>query len=291
MKLVSLLPPFLLAGPAAAGQNLPPFTEALLPMNSELYAVAIGPGGPDEEFGSDAVNGGFYRIVPGGTAEEIELSDGQGLRNPTGLVRAGDQIFIVDGNQVISTAPNGLVNWRQSLDAEGVFFYDIEALDDSTLIVSDFGRGVFVSVAVQTGEFQPHLGDLRINGLARFAIAEEGIYAVSWGSDDAWDSALYMVPQSEGSNTADLIADGFGNLESVGLVNGNVVVGGYRGHETFPEARLLSIASEGTVSPLSAGSHSQGVSDIFFDGSTIWLTYFYDAAYEKLSSQTLLQTE
>ncbi|KIC32224.1 hypothetical protein RA25_12320 [Leisingera sp. ANG-S5] len=280
-----------MAGPAAAGQSLPPFTEALLPMGSNLYAVSIGPGGPGEEFGSDAANGGFYRIVPGGTAEEIELSDGQGLRNPTGLVQAGNQIFIVDGNQVISTAPDGLVNWRQSLDDEGVFFYDVEALDDNTLIVSDFGWGVFVSAEVQTGAIQPYLGDLRINGLARFAIADKGIYAVSWGSDDAWDSALYLVAQSQGSNTADLIADGFGNLESVGLINGNIVVGGYRGHEKFPEARLLSISPEGTVLSLSTGSHSQGVSDIFFDGTSIWLTYFYDAFYKKLSSQTLQKTE
>lgn len=291
MKLFPLLAACSLACPAAAEQGLPPFTEALLPLDSDLYAVAIGPGGPGEEFGSDAANGGLYRILPGGKAEEIELSDGRGLRNPTGLVQAGSQIIIVDGNQIISTSPDGSVDWRQSLDAEGVFFYDVETLDDSTLIVSDFGRGAFVSVAIQTGEIRPHLGDLRINGLARFAIADEGIYAVSWGSDDAWDSALYMVPQSEGSNTADLIADGFGNLESVGLVNGSIVVGGYRGHEKFPEARLLSIAPEGTVLPLSVGSHSQGVSDIFFDGSSIWLTYFYDAFYEKLSFQTLQKTE
>ena len=135
--------------PAIAKQAAPPFTEAVLPKGSDLYAVAIGPGGPGKEFGSDATNGGLYRIKPNGEQIEIVLSDGQGLRNPTGLAEVNGQIVLVDGNQVISVGTDGVVNWRKTLNEEGVFFYDVEVLDEATLLVSDFGRGVFVSVASQ----------------------------------------------------------------------------------------------------------------------------------------------
>ncbi|MEX0319515.1 MAG: hypothetical protein AB3N21_16265 [Ruegeria sp.] len=285
MKTLSLLVACSVACPAVAEQKLPPFTEAVLPMESDLYAVSIGPGGPGEEFGSDATNGGLYRIASDGETEEIELSDGQGLRNPTGMVRAGNQIIIVDGNEVISTQPDGAVSWRQGLDEDGVFLYDIEVLNENTLLVSDFGRGAFLSVAPQTGQIQPYHGDLRISGLARFAIAETGIYAVSWGSDDAWDSALYWVPHSDNGHTVATLSEGFGNLESVEIVNETVIVGGYRGHEKYPNAKLLRVETDGTVHPLITGSHSRGISDIFFDGSSIWLTYFYDASYAELPSQ------
>ncbi|MDP5219793.1 hypothetical protein Q5Y75_21435 [Ruegeria sp. 2205SS24-7] len=285
MKAHSLLIACTAACPAVAEQKLPPFTEAVLPIGNDVYAVSIGPGGPDEEFGSDATNGGLYKLTPDGTTEEIKLSDGQGLRNPTGMVRSSNQIVIVDGNEIISTALDGTVNWRQALDEDGVFLYDIEALDENTLFVSDFGRGAFLSVATQTGQIQPYLNDLPVSGLARFAIAETGIYAVSWGSDDAWDSALYWVPHSSNGDNAVSLADGFGNLESVEIVNGTVVVGGYRGHEKYPNARLMRVETDGNILPLSAGSHSRGISDMLFDGSSIWLTYFYDASYAELPSQ------
>ncbi|MFY0311842.1 hypothetical protein ACFMBG_18310 [Leisingera sp. D0M16] len=120
-KAFPLLTACALSCPASAEQRLPALTEALLPVGSDLYAVAIGPGGPGEEFGSDATNGRLYRIDPGGAAEEIRLSDGHGVGNPAGIVRAGSQIVIVDGNQVISTALDGSVNCRQVPDVEGVF--------------------------------------------------------------------------------------------------------------------------------------------------------------------------
>ncbi|MCL6286198.1 hypothetical protein M3P21_22150 [Ruegeria sp. 2012CJ41-6] len=285
MKVLSLLVACTVACPAVAEHKLPPFTEAVLPIGNDIYAVSIGPGGPDEEFGSDATNGGLYKVASDGASEEIKLSDGQGLRNPTGMVRSGNQIVIVDGNEVISTASDGTVNWRQALDEDGVFLYDIEVLDENTILVSDFGRGRFLSVATQTGQIQPYLGDLRISGLARFAVAETGIYAVSWGSDDAWDSALYWVPHSDDGHTAATLSDGFGNLESVELINDIVVVGGYRGHKEHPIAKLMRVETNGTILPLDAGSHSRGISDILFDGSSIWLTYFYDASYAELPSQ------
>ncbi len=285
MKVLSLLVACSVACPVVAEQKLPPFTEAVLPMGNYIYAVSIGPGGPDEEFGSNAANGGLYKLTPEGETEEIKLSDGQGLRNPTGMVRSGNQIVIVDGNEVISTAPDGTINWRQALDDDGVFLYDIEALDESTLLVSDFGRGVFFSVATQTGQIQPYNGDLHISGLARFAITETGIYAVSWSGDDAWDSALYWVPHSGNGDTATSLANGFGNLESVEIIDDTVVVGGYRGHEEHPTAKLLRVATDGAIHPLSAGSRSRGISDILFDGSSIWLTYFYNASYAELPSQ------
>ncbi|WP_298855363.1 hypothetical protein [uncultured Ruegeria sp.] len=285
MKVLSLLVASAVACPAVAEHKLPPFTEAVLPIGNDIYAVSIGPGGPDEEFGSDATNGGLYKVASDGASEEIKLSDGQGLRNPTGMVRSGNQIVIVDGNEVISTALDGTINWRQALDGDGVFLYDIEVLDENTLLVSDFGRGAFLSVATKTGQIQPYFGDLRIIGLARIAIAKTGIYAVSWGSDDAWDSALYWVPHSDNGHTVATLSDGFGNLESVELINDTVVVGGYPGHKEHPRAKLMRVETNGTILPVDAGSHSRGISDIFFDGSSIWLTYFYDASYAELPSQ------
>ena len=294
-RLLPFLAAFAAAFPAIAGQaspvTTPPFTEAVLPIESDLYAVAIGPGGPGKEFGSDATNGGLYRIEPGSTPVAIELSDGQGLRNPTGLVEVDGHIVLVDGNQIISVTTDGVVNWRKTLTDDNVFLYDVEVLDEATLIVSDFGRGSFVSVSARSGETQPYLGDVQIDGLARFEITEAGILAVSWGADDAWDSALYLVSHSDETATAEMLSDGFGNLESVESVDGNVVVGGYRGHREFPSVKLMHITPDGTVRPLAAGSATQGVSDIYFDGSSIWLTNFYDAAYEMLPTQKLWDSQ
>ena len=268
--------------------GLPPYTEAVLPIEDVLYAVAIGPGGPGEEFGLDETNGGLYRLDPEGSYSQVELSDGLGLRNPTGMVQHSGQIVLVDGNQVVSVSPNGDVNWRSTLDGEGVFFYDIEALNAKTLIVSDFGRGKFVSVQSQSGEINPYLDQVEVSGLARFEISGEGIYAVSWGADDAWNSAVYQVTDANGAEEAKLLADGFGNLESIELVDGHIVVGGYRGHEKFQDAKLLQLDADGDVSALSVGSETKGVSDIFFDGGSVWLNYFYDASYEKLAVTSLL---
>lgn len=290
-KLLAILAAWAMAVPALATQTAPPFTEAVLPIGPDLYAVAIGPGGPGEEFGSDETNGGLYRIMADGTAVEIGLSDGQGLRNPTGLVGTGGNIVLVDGNQIISVAPDGVVHWRKTLEDDGVFLYDIEALDDDTLIVSDFGRGVFVAIAARSGETRPYLDGIQINGLARFEVTENGIYAVSWGADDAWDSALYLVSDLDGTATLELLSDGFGNLESVEVIDGNVVVGGYRGHKTFPNVKLLQVGSDGIVRPIATGSATQGVSDMYSDGTSVWLTFFYDASFEALPSQKLLQTD
>ncbi len=272
--------------PALAGETmvsgLPPFTEALLPVGTELYAVSIGPGGPDEEFGSSALNGGLYRLDAGGAHEIVELSDGEGLRNPTGIAEIDGQIVLVDGNQAISLSPDGIVNWRRSLEEDGAFFYDIEVLDEARLLASDFGRGAFVSISAHSGDMEPYLEEVRIDGLARFEIGDEGIYAVSWGADDAWNSAVYLVTAADGQARAEKLADGFGNLESIEIVDAKVFVGGYRGHEELPAAKLMRLDPDGKVHALEAGSDTKGISDIFFDGESLWLTYFYDAAYERL---------
>ena len=195
---------------------------------------------------------------------------------------------MVDGNQVISVSTDGKVNWRKTLGEEGVFFYDIEALDETTLIVSDFGRGVFLSVDAGSGDIQPYLRDVKIKGLARFEIAKAGIFAVSWGADDAWDSALHLI--SPGGK-AKMLTSGFGNLESVEVIDGKVVVGGYRGHETFPNTKLMRVGLDGTVKPLAPAAATKGVSDMYFEGSSVWLTYFYDAAFERVPAQTLWGTK
>ncbi len=291
MKSLHSLIFMMIVQPAIAGgttvSGLPPYTEAILPMGSDLFAVSIGPGGPDEEFGSDAVNGGLYRINSSGAHEFIELSDGEGLRNPTGIVEIGDQIVIVDGNQVISTSPEGSVNWRKSQDEDGVFFYDIEMLDDATLIVSDFGRGVFMSVSAETGDIRPYLQGIQIDGLARFEIDDDRIYAASWGADNAWDSAVYRVSGINGDAVSEKLADGFGNLESVEVIGGKVIVGGYRGHEDHQTSKLMRLGANGSVHPLRHGSETRGVSDIHSDGKSVWLTFFHDASYSELPVKRL----
>ncbi len=289
-KLLSMLVAWALATPVLAGQAVPPFTEAVLPIGPDVYAAAIGPGGPGDEFGSDATNGGLYRIAPDGMSVAIELSDGQGLRNPTGLVEIGGNIVLVDGNQIISATTGGQVNWRRALEIDGVFFYDIEVLNADTLIVSDFGRGVFVTVDAHTGEIKRYLDHIQISGLARFEVSDAGIYAVSWGADDAWDSALYLVSIVEETARLEMIVDGFGNLESVETLDGNIIVGGYRGHEDYPDAKLLQVAPDRVIKPLTAGSRTQGISDLYVDGTTVWLTYFYDASYEALPTEMLLSS-
>ena len=73
MRIIPFLAAGVVAFPAYAQQVVPPYTESLMPVETDLYAVAIGPGGPGEEFGSDATNGGLYRIEPGGMHKKIEF--------------------------------------------------------------------------------------------------------------------------------------------------------------------------------------------------------------------------
>ena len=291
MKTLSTLFALTIVQPVAADETLisglPPFIEAILPLGTEVYGVSIGPGGPSDEFGSQSTNGGLYKLGSNDAHESIALSDGEGLRNPTGLVELGGQVVLVDGNQVISLSPDGKVNWRTSYDEEGVFFYDIEVLSDSTLLVSDFGRGVFVTVSTNSGDIQPFLDDVQFNGLARFEIAGDQIYAVSWGADDAWDSAVYRVSGLDGIGQLEKFVDGFGNLESIEVVDGTVIVGGYRGHQDHQQSKLMRLDTEGRVHSLEAGSNTQGVSDIYFDGNAIWLNFFYDSAYAKVPAKHL----
>lgn len=214
-----------------------------------------------------------------GSQKLIELSDGEGLRNPTGIVGTKDQIVLVDGNQVISTSTDGTVAWRKSLDEDGVFFYDIEALDEATLLVSDFGRGVFVRVASDAGTIQPYLPEIQISGLARFELDGDKIFAASWGADDAWDSAVYRVSDLEDIAMTEKLSDGFGNLESVEVIDGQVILGAYRGHGDHQTTKLLKLDASEKVKPLQLGSDTQGVSDIYFDGKRVWLTHFYDASF------------
>ncbi|MFA3920525.1 hypothetical protein [Ruegeria hyattellae] len=268
--------------------GLPSFTEAILPLGADVYAIYIGPGGPGEEFGSQETNGGLYKLGPSGAHVSITLSDGEGLRNPTGLVELGDQIVLVDGNQVISLSHEGEVNWRKSHDEEGVFFYDIEVLNNATLLVSDFGRGGFVTVSANTGDIQPALDDVQINGLARFEITDDQIYAVSWGADDAWDSAVYRISGLDEAGLSEKLAGGFGNLESIEVVGGTVVVGGYRGHQNHQAFKLMKLDTEGGVHSLDAGSNTHGVSDIYSDGHSVWLNFFYDEAYAKIPAKHFL---
>lgn len=289
IKSLSALVTFTIVQSVAAEEtlvrSLPSFTEAILPLGADVYAISIGPGGPGEEFGSQATNGGLYKLGPSGVHESITLSDGEGLRNPTGLVELGDQIVLVDGNQVVSLSLEGDVNWRTSYDGEGVFFYDIEVLNDATLLVSDFGRGGFVSVSAVSGDIQPVLDDVQIDGLARFEITGDQIYAVSWGADDAWDSAVYRISSLDNAGLAEMLADGFGNLESVEVVDGTVVVGGYRGHQDHQAFKLMRLDAEGGIHSLDAGSSTQGVSDIYSDGHSVWLNFFYDAAFAKIPAE------
>ncbi len=67
----------------------------------------------------------LYKLTPDGEVKEIKLSEGHGLRNPTGMVRSGNQIVILDSNEVISTERDGTINWRQALDDYGVFLYPL----------------------------------------------------------------------------------------------------------------------------------------------------------------------
>ncbi len=290
-RFLALFLTFLMIHPVLAEQEhssgLPAYSEAVLPIGTELYSVAIGPGGPDKEFASNVRNGGLYKAGINGTYTKIELSDGQGLRNPTGIVEHNGQIVLVDGNEVISVTTDGTVNWRRKLEQEGVFFYDIEVLDDTTLLVSDFGRGVFIRVTPQSGDMHPYLEQIHIGGLARFEITEDIIYAVSWGADDAWNSALYQISVAGSHPVAEKLSDGFGNLESVAVIDGSVVVGGYRGHERLPTYKLMQLDADGDVYPLQAGANSKGVSDIYFDGRSVWLNYFLDAAYQKVPVEAL----
>ena len=75
ITLPSTLSALLVALPILADQRhfigLPAYTEAILPLGAELYAVSIGPGGPGAEFGSDARNGGLYKTSQSGSFVEL----------------------------------------------------------------------------------------------------------------------------------------------------------------------------------------------------------------------------
>lgn len=258
----------------------PPFIEAVHPMNGEVLGVAIGPGGPGVEFSSAETNGGLYRL--GQTNVQIPMSDGKGLRNPTGLTVADGMIYLVDGNEILAVTAEGDVRWRVVDGREGVFLWNIELAADGRLLVSDFGNGRFVSVNRTDGAIRDFAPGLHLPTLARFTVAADAIWAITWGSDTGFDSTLYRVSQNGSDWKADAVTSGFGNAEAVALQGESILVGGYRGHETAPAARLMRVdPATGTVAGLTMGGDTQGISDIMIDGDTVYLTFPPDAKYAR----------
>jgi hypothetical protein len=47
----------------------------------------------------------------------------------------------------------------------------------------------------------------------------------------------------------------------------------------------MSLDAKRNVRPLKLGADTQGVSDIYFDGGNVWLTYFYDASFSALPAK------
>lgn len=264
----------------------PPFTESVHPMGSDVLGVAIGPGGPGVEFSSPETNGGLYRL--GQTATTILMSDGKGLRNPTGLTVADGVIYLVDGNEILAVTADGQVLWRVADGREGVFLWNIELASEGRLLVSDFGNGRFVSVNRADGAISDFASNIQLPGLARFTVGADAIWAITWGSDAGWDSTLHKISQTGAEWTAEAVASGFGNAEAVALMGDSILVGGYRGHETAPAARLMQVDPEtGTVAGLTIGGDTQGISDIMIDGDTVYLTFPPDASYVRLPTTDL----
>lgn len=256
----------------------PPFIEAVYPMNGEVFGVAIGPGGPSVEFSSAETNGGLYRL--GRTTVHIPMSDGKGLRNPTGMTVSNGMIYLVDGNEILAVTPEGDVRWRVVDGREGVFLWDINLGPDDLLLVSDFGNGRFVSVNPADGAISDFAPELQLPTLARFAVTPGAIYAITWGSDTGWDSTLHRIGKNGSSWTAEVVASGFGNAEAVALDGDSIIVGGYRGNESAPEAKLMRVdPTTGTVAGLTVGSDSQGISDITINGETVYLTFPPDGRF------------
>ncbi len=264
----------------------PPFIESVHPMNGEVYGVAIGPGGPGVEFSSPEINGGLYRL--GQTTVQISMSDGKGLRNPTGLTVADGMIYLVDGNEILAVTAEGDVRWRVADEREGAFLWNVELAADGRLLVSDFGNGRFVSVERTDGEISDFAPGLHLPTLARFTVTPEAIYAITWGSDTGWDSTLYRVSQHGSDWKADAVASGFGNAEAVAIQGESILVGGYRGHETTPATRMMRVnPATGTVEGLTMGGDTQGISDIMIDGDTIYLTFPPDAKFARFPTADL----
>ena len=59
------------------------------------------------------------------------------------------------------------------------------------------------------------------------------------------DGALYRLTESNDKWQTEVVAEGFGNAESVIEINSEIVVGGYRGHETAPSVKLLHVGKRG----------------------------------------------
>jgi len=264
----------------------PPFIESVHPMGGEVLGVAIGPGGPSEEFSSSEANGGLYRL--GQTTTTILMSDGKGLRNPTGLTVADGVIYLVDGNEIIAVTADGEVIWRVADGRAGAFLWNIELIPNGRLLVSDFSNGRFVAVNRADGAISDFASNIQLPGLARFTVEEGAIWAITWGSDTGWDSSLHKISQVGADWTAEAVAGGFGNAEAVALLGGNILVGGYRGHETAPAARLMRVDPvTGTVTGLTIGADTQGISDIMIDGDSVYLTFPPDASYARLPTADL----
>lgn len=273
-------------GAVLADYATPPYTQTMLKVDGNLWAVSIGPGGPDVEFGSSKTNGGLYKISKDKAPEDILPSDGKGFRNPTGLVEHDGTIFIVDGAELIAIDRDRNVLWRTTYNAEGTFFYDIELMADGHLVLSDFGHGRLVLADPQNGKFSKFPESVSVPGLARIVVSGTTIYGTSWGSDDAFDGAVYRIFKDGDQWKTEQVVSGFGNPEAIELVGTKVIVGAYRGHKSVPDARMFVVES-GKVRSFNPGIETKGASDFARFGNEFWMSMFYDSRLHPVKVGTL----
>lgn len=267
---------------AAYADGKLPYPEAALPDGKDTLVVTIGPGGPDQEFGSVEANGGFLRIAEDGTTTSVALPVGVELINPTGILGTENANFLTDGARVIALDRIGGLLWQKTYNAQGAFLYDIEMFEDGKLLLTDFGNGGLVLADTQTGAFSAFPFDGNLPGIARAEVQGDSIIYTQWGSDDKFNGAVNRLTKVNGTWVLKTLSGGFGNPEAITMLGDDILVASYRGHENFQAPAMFRINTHGTVTHLPDVDVGQGASDFLIDQGNLVVTKFKNGSVVKI---------
>lgn len=252
---------WLLSSQALLAQTVDiPNPESVAIDNRGLLVLSTG---ADSDFGNPAQDGAIYRIGADGVPSLINLSGAVGLRNPTAILTGKDRWILADGADVVALDLSGQLLWRATAVHENAFLYDLAALPDGMILVSDFGTGRLFVLDPNTGTMADFVFDAPIPGLARLAIFEGRIFLTTWGGGEDFSGTVQVLSKEDEMWRLTVLADGFGNPEGIAVLDGEtLVVGTWRGRADQTDARVFQLSLDGNSTPVTVFDGTAGPADL-----------------------------
>lgn len=218
--------------------------------------------GVDSDFSNPSQDGAIYRIGADGSPAPVILSGTVGLRNPTAIVTFDDRWIIADGAEIVAVDQAGELLWRSAAAHENAFLYDLAAMPNGMVMITDFGTGRLFELDPNTGVMTDFAFDTPIPGLARLATLGDRIFLTTWGGGDDFSGTVQVLSKDQDTWRLDTVAGGFGNPEGLAVLDDEtLLVGTWRGRADQMDARVFRLTLDGTTTSLTTFDQVTGPAD------------------------------